>query len=263
MRFLSLIFTILLLVFPGYKIKKLLPLTMEKRIMYNLIGCAVSYYIGINFLIFYLYYFTLTEVMYSVFDEYHPLDIFDKISIASIIMSTLAFYLVYTHRDFLMSSLDIDGAISNLERMSNLSRDDVIIQLERIKESFLALVIFPCIFITNIFIYALNEKKQYREWELSHPWIFICGILFLFREFLFQNNFLVTNGFEMVKFIFTVYGIKSLYKILCQGFQPRKNAFFNIILIFVALRIPMFFFTLGIISNFSKNFFNKKNFKGD
>lgn len=259
----SLIFMVLFIICPGYKVKKFLSLDIQKRILFNAIGCIIAYIISLDFLIFYLNYFILTEAMYFVFEEYKFLEIFDKIAITSIAMSLITLYMAYLNRETLFSSQNIKAIISLMEQRGNGNRKEILASIELLKQYFWTIVVFPSVFVPNMFIYALNKKNKYKEWELSYLWIILYIILFFVKQFFLPKNFFIVNGLEIIKFIFTIYGMKTFYKILCQRFQSEKNILFHMISIFVTMTIPMFSFILGVFSSFNKDFLNIIKFKGD
>lgn len=248
--FLGTMLPILSYMVPYYKIKRISILKLKYRLIINLIVFLFFLLINIKMLIIYIIFPFLTEALFYFTERFkNKIYVFDRIVIMSLISTLLIFLIVYLNKDFLLKIMN--EAI----KVNAVKFDDIMGEIKNsmqfLRINFLSFL-FSYLYLGNIILFMFLNRVPYDKWRISCYWI-IPFIVIVFLEKFYgipkENKFLIENVFDIIKYIYTWYGIKTLYTIL-GIFKIKFSIFKHILSIFLALTYPLAAFIIGVIASF-------------
>lgn len=248
--FLSTMLPILSYMVPYYKIKRLSILEIKYRLIINFVVFLFLLLINVKMLIIYIIFPFLTETLFYLTERFkHKMYVFDRIVIMSIISTLLIFLIVYLNKDFLLKIMN-ETLTLNADKFNDIA-GEIRNSMKFLRINFLSFL-FSYLYLGNIILFIFLNKVPYNKWRISCYWI-IPFIVIVFFEKIYgiskENKFLIENIFDIIKYIYIWYGIKTLYTIL-GIFKIRFSIFKHVISIFLALTYPLAAFIIGVIASF-------------
>ena len=249
--FLSLFIPFLTYLIPYYKITKVNLYKKKYSLAINILVALILFYINSGYLLIYLIFPYTMEFMFYLFNKIAKrMQVFNRIVLMSIVPSILISFYLY----FNMGR--INYITTNLPRMTSIV-EQVGIENVLILQKSIVLIsnyyIFSAFFVVilaNFLLFLTLIPSTYKLWKISCYWI-IPYILILWAHkynmsanILFENNIL-----EIIRWIYTLYGIKVIYN-LTEKIGVKSNILKHGISMFLGLSYPMVAFLIGALASF-------------
>lgn len=245
---LSVFMPILSYLVPYYKIKKVNIFGSRYRLIINLIVAIILYILNVKILLVYLIYPFLTEFLFYITQRYIKIKTFDRIVIMSLISTIIISFILYYNRIYIENVLE--EAIKISSENLNMNIQDLYKSFKILKENLLS-SIFSYLFIGNIFLFLALAANTYEKWKISCYWLLPFMFLIILNNILNINfNLNLQNNIIMIiRYIYTWYGIKTLYQ-LSGKIGVKFNILKHMISIIMGIFYPLPVFVIGALASF-------------
>lgn len=246
---LSIFMPILGYLVPCYKIKKVNIFGSRYRLIINLSVALILYILNVKILIIYLIYPFLTEFLFYFTQRFvEKIKTFDRIVLMSFVSTLIIFLIIYYNRAYLENA--INEAFKASKTVLGMDIKELYNSFLYLKANILS-SIFSYLFIGNIFLFLALSPNTYEKWKISCYWL-VPFMFVIILDKLFGINFnmyLKENIITISKYIYTWYGIKTLY-LLSGKVGIKYNLLKHALSIVIGLTYPLPVFVFGALASF-------------
>lgn len=246
---LSIFMPILGYLVPSYKIKKVNIFGSKYRLIINFSVAIILYILDIKILILYLIYPFLTEFLfYFTLRFVTKIKTFDRIVLMSLISTLVIFILVYYNRAYIENLME--DTINRSKLLINIDAKEVYRTFLYLKKNFLS-SIFSYLLIGNIFLFLTLSPSTYEKWKISAYWLLPFMLIIISVKALGLNlsSYLSENIITISRYIYTWYGVKTLY-LLSGKVGIKFNFLKHAISVILGIIYPLPVFILGALASF-------------
>lgn len=234
---------------PYYKIKKVNIFGSKYRLIVNLSVALILYIINIKILIIYLIYPFLTEFLfYLILRIKAKIKTFDKVVIMSLISTLIITTIIYYNRLYLENI--VEEAFKASQLTLNMDVRDLYTTFLQLRKNLVS-SIFSYLFIANIFLFLTLLPNTYEVWKISPYWLVPFMLIIVLNKVsgLVLTEFFSENVIAIVRYIYTWYGVKTLY-LLSTKVGIKFNLLKHTLSIVLAIIYPLPVFVLGALASF-------------
>lgn len=246
---LSIFMPILGYLVPSYKIKKVNIFGSKYRLIINFSVAIILYILDIKILILYIIYPFLTEFLfYFTLRFVTKIKTFDRIVLMSLISTLVIFIIVYFNRTYIENLME--EAINTSKSLIEIDTKEIYRTFLYLKKNFLS-SIFSYLFIGNIFLFLTLSPSTYEKWKISAYWLLPFMLIIISVKALGLNlsSYLSENIITISRYIYTWYGVKTLY-LLSGKVGIKFNFLKHAISVILGIIYPLPVFILGALASF-------------
>lgn len=231
------LFPIISFIIPAYNLKAQNTISRKNYIyIRSFILILILILLGINAALYYILLFILPEYLYLKMKK-SSISTFEKISLISLIM--VSFFYVFYQTNLEMFNRVFDEIQSIYFKTFEIDKNILVNAINYVKDRiiYMAYVFF---YITAFMIYFLFERKYIKKWFLNYYLL----IIFVFCQILITLNvtqsIVVINLLLIVKFIYTIFGIKELFFLLEKNIKFKFFRYMIILFLYFYLQEVVF-----------------------
>ncbi len=267
MLFFSLVHLPLFLLIVLYKIKIFRGKSVAKKLTFDLILLGLIYFFNYSLVPLYLGVYLSAELMYYLFSRYTNFEVLDRILLSSAIGTLFIYGFYYANSADLYQSLSAAwdssqeqtkgfyqtalkmNAEQGMEFMTAMTAMTATFNeaLLYLKEKFL-FISFITLFVIN---YSINYmyRKHSSKWEVSYLGLLVYIIPVLVMKITGNSSFLLENLTLIGQFIYIIYGIKAIYKVISK--KVNAKMYTRILSVAAAIVFPKILFLIGAFKSFN------------
>lgn len=235
-------------VLPYYKIKKLRNRNLNTKVLANITAIIILAIIDVKFLITYFGIFLLIEILYYIFENYaNKTDIFDRIFIIGLIVSTLVSIYIYSNMDKL--NMIFEELQSLYLKKTQFSKADIDFAFGYMRQNF-TFLIFLYINLTVFLTYYFLDRVNFVKWKISYIWLLPYFLFFFLEKYSKFSSTFISEGTNIFKIIYVFYFIKVVTSLMSK--KTNKQTIGFIIGILLVLISPIMSFIIGGLASLMK-----------
>lgn len=166
----------------------------------------------------------------------------------SLISTLIITTIIYYNRLYLENI--VEEAFKASELTLNMDVRDLYTTFLQLRKNLVS-SIFSYLFIANIFLFLTLLPNTYEVWKISPYWLVPFMLIIVLNKVsgLVLNEFFSENVIAIVRYIYTWYGVKTLY-LLSTKVGIKFNLLKHTLSIVLAIIYPLPVFVLGALASF-------------
>lgn len=250
----GLIFPFISYMLPLYKIRK-----VNKNILniflVNIASLIVIYYFNEHLAVYYVIGPCLIEFLfYILFNNRKIRSIYDKCVIGALVTSIAITYYFQLNIGTIKQNLLL---YLNTNILQDTIDKEILYQGINLILNNMFLIVFFTVYMSFILIYFSILKIGYQHWSISPLWILFFVIPIVLDRILNINNLYLQYMLEISKTIYLFFGIKSLYKLLCNN-NNKMSFLKHLFSVIIGINLPFATFIFGALMSFGLDKINLK-----
>ena len=264
MLFFSIVHLPLFLLIVLYKIKIFRGRSFAKKLTFDLILLGMIYFFNYSLVPLYLGVYLSAELMYYLFSRYTNFEVLDRILLSSAIGTFFIYGFYYINSADLYQSLS-EAWNSSQEQTKSFYQTALKMNAEQaiefmsamtatfneallyLKEKFL-FISFITLFVINYLINYMYRKHS-SKWEVSYLGLLVYIIPVLVMKITGNRSFLLENLTLIGQFIYIIYGIKAIYKVISK--KVNAKIYTRLLSVAAAIIFPKILFLIGAFKSFN------------
>lgn len=233
---------------PYYKIRNLHNKNFIVRYMVNILVLLVLYLLDFKIICTYYLLFPFFMELYLIHSlkKLKKVDVFNHICMGSFLTFSFMMLWTYFNRIEILRVLNI--SLEQYALKNNINVIELQNSLPHILGN-LPAVFFLFISISYFMLYYSFFRNSYIHWRISPYWLLLFVISVFMTQFLNINNIFTETMIHIVKIIYTLFGIKSIYKLLTK--KNKKSILNQLVSIMTAIILPFITFLIGAFMSFN------------
>ena len=264
MLFFSLIHLPIFLMVILYKIKIFRGKNSKQRLIFEFFLMALIYFLNSTLLPLYLVIYMASELIYHISSRITRLKVLDRVLISSAIGALVVYYFYNIYSadiyeglsraweisqgqsgKFYEKALKLNGEES--QKFMSAMTSSFNATLEYMKENFI-FISFLSLFIVNYMINFMYRKYSSSNWEMSYLGLLVYIIPVIMIKISGEGSFLLKNLTAIGQFIYIIYGIKTVYKLISKKLNTK--IYTKMLSVVAAIIFPQILFLIGAFKSF-------------